>query len=216
MKSSRLVYSLAPLAAAVAACTPAEISVEVLPPRTSVTCSAPTVSEPASSRGLLDVRGTETLHGAYRADLRLSIKGADAHVDGIQVKYALDGADLGDYDGAVVGGDAVLLGEDEDIRQVVVENAELLPRDAAIDLLEDDDLSLSDVAYETLTITLTPVLRDGDESGATALDSTFALELCDGCLVTPPSLEECPAGPAQNFVCRPGQDQKLFACAGGA
>lgn len=218
MKSSFVFVSVSVMAVCVmtTACTPAAVSVEVLPPRTSVTCAAPSVSDAASSRGLLDVRATETLHGAYLADLRLAVKGADARVDGIQVAYELSGASLGDFDGDVVGGDAVLLGKDEDVRQAVVENAQLLARGAAIALRDDDDLDLDDVAFETLTIRLTPVLRDADTDGVAAQETTFALDLCDGCLVTPPSAAECPAGPAPNLVCRPGQDQRLFSCAGGA
>lgn len=219
MKTSRFLYSFALSAAALGtapACAPTAVTVEVLPPRTSVTCSAPSLADPASSRGLIDVRGSETLHGAFLADLRLSAKGADARVDGITVAYDIDGADLKDFDGDLVGGDAVLVGEDDDLRQVILENAQLLSRDAAIALRDDGDLDLSDVNFATVTVTLTPVLVEAEATAVEATSTTFALDVCDGCLVTPPTAEECPAGPSVNFVCRAGQDRPLFSCSGGA
>ena len=215
MKTSRVLFPVLALPA-LAACAPADVTVEVLPPRTSVTCGAPSLSDPASSRGLLDVRATDSLHGAFLADLRLGVKGADARIDGVSVKYEVKGANLEDFNGAIVGGDAVLVGEDDELRQVILENAELLSREAAIELLEDGDLDLSAQDYATVTITLTPVLADEDAGAVTPAASTFALDVCDGCLVTPPSLEECPAGPSVNLVCRPGQDRPLFYCGGAS
>jgi hypothetical protein len=42
--------------------------------------------------------------------------------------------------------------------------------------------------------------------------TTFALDLCRGCLVGEPDLEECPGGFARRATCRPGQDVDIYTC----
>lgn len=194
----------------ISGCTSPVVSVEVLPPRSGVTCGAPTVQDAANSRGLLDLNATEGQHGAYTADLRLSVQAVDARVDGVEVKYELKGASLGKFDGAVVGGDVVLDGEDDESRRAVLENVRILSRDAAIALEEDDDVDATETEFATLQVTLTPVVKD---DGVGADPSTFALDLCRGCLVTVPSLAQCPNGPTPTGACRPGQDVPMYRCA---
>jgi hypothetical protein len=195
-------------AVATAACTVPTVSVEVLPARTSITCAAPTVNDAASSRGLLDLDGANAAHGSYVADLRLSVQGVDARVDGVSVKYDVKGGSLGDFDGDVVGGDVVLDGDDDESRRAVLLNAQLLSREAAVSLRDDSDVKADETEFATLTITLTPVVKD---EGIAADESTFALDLCRGCLVAEPA---CPVGFAavQAPVCRAGQDQESFTC----
>lgn len=213
----RLPLLLAPLALSLAAgCARPQISVEVLPPRTSVTCAAPDVSAAAFGRGLFDVGASEEFHGSYIADLRVSVPGADVRVDGFEITYQIpddSAVDAAAYDGVSANGDLVLSGEDEDLRVGVVENVELVPRALAVKLAADGALGLTKISYQTLGVTLTPVV---DEDVAEALPSTFALDLCEDCLVEPPDACTDPGTFQPNpVVCRVGQDVPLFFCAAG-
>lgn len=198
-------------------CSPADVVVEVLPPRTSVTCSAPDKSAAALGRGLLDVLATVGTHGAYVADLRLTVKGQDARVDGMNVIYTLpDGASTTTTStaeavaGDVVIGDVRLLGEDDDIRTALIEHVELIPRDLAVALHDDTGLGIDQIQFATLGVAITPIVNGDAVVGAT---SSFAVNLCKGCLVQPPDV--C-SGEGQfaliPVTCRPGQDTPLFTC----
>jgi hypothetical protein len=207
------------LALVAAACSPVDVVVEVLPPRTSATCSAPDKSAAALGRGLLDVRGSEGVHGAYVADLRLTAKGQDALVDGVQVAFrAPEGASdavkslAEELSGEVTVGDVRLVGEDADIRLSLLENVELVPRALAVALNADDGLGLDAVEYATLEVDITPIVSGTDVIGAT---TSFAVNLCQGCLVEPP--ERCSdvgQFTAVPIACRRGQDTPLFSCVG--
>jgi hypothetical protein len=198
-------------------CSPVDVVVEVLPPRTSVSCSAPDKSAAALGRGLLDVLATVGTHGAYVADLRLTVKGQDARVDGVSVTYTLPGgasttstSTAEAVAGDVVVGDVRLLGEGEDVRTAIVEHVELIPRELAVALHDDDGLGLDQIEFKTLGVDITPIVNGDAVIGAT---SSFAVNLCKGCLVQPP--EVC-AGDGQfaliPVTCRPGQDTPLFTC----
>lgn len=200
-----------------ASCGPAaEVVVEVLPPRTSVTCGAPTKTDPALGRGLLDVFTTQAFHGGYVADLRLSVKGRDVHVSGLDIAYQAsdDGGDvkgaIDDATGAVAVGDVVLAGEDDELRVGILENVPLVGRDLAVALDEADVADKKEFA--TLDINLT-----ADVDGVLSADTTtFTLDVCDGCLVLPPDICSGDGQSAVNpFVCRPGQDVPSVTCASG-
>lgn len=201
-------------------CSGAAVVVEVLPPRTSITCAAPGKADAALGRGLLDVRASAEAHGSYVADLRLSTKGIDAHIDGVTVAYTLPDGVNGDVDdaaddaaGDLVVGDVLLAGEGDDARVAVVENVELVPRALSKALLADGDLGLSQIEFATLGITITPIIGGVVDETITGSSTTFALDLCEGCLVQPP--ESCNADGDNAFnpsVCRPGQDTPSFAC----
>lgn len=213
----RLTFSFLPVALVLTAgCARPQVSVEVLPPRMSVTCAAPDVSAAAFGRGLFDVGATEDFHGAYLADLRVSVPGADAHVDGFAISYGIpDGSsiDAADYDGTAPTGDLLLVGEKEDVRVGVVESVELVPRGLAVKLAADGGLGVDKINYKTLGVTLTPLV---DAEQAEALPTTFGLDLCEGCLVEPPDLCSDVGTYAPNpVVCRVGQDVPLFLCAAG-
>jgi hypothetical protein len=194
------------LVAALAACADPAVSIEVLPPRTSVTCAAPGASDNALGRGLLDARATERVHGGYVADLRLVSTGADARVDGVDVRLSRDGDELDRFDD-VATGDVFLVGEGDDIRRGVLENVSLVPRSTAVTLADDARVTALDFA--TLVVEITPRVIGSD---VRPVASTFALDVCNGCLVDPPDAEECPGGARQNSVCRVGQDVELFSC----
>lgn len=196
-----------PALAALAACAPPVVTAEVLPPRTSVTCAAPDASAAALGRGLLDAKATETVHGGYFADLRFVASGVDARVDGVDVRITRDGDEVSLLE-SVPTGDVRLVGEDDDVRKAVVENVELVPRAVAQKLAKED--AISALEFATLSVEIAPVLLSTD---VTAASSTFALDVCVGCLVAEPTEEECPAGFRQNAVCRVGQDIELYACA---
>jgi hypothetical protein len=193
-------------------CARPAVSVEVLPPRMSATCAAPS-SSAAFGQGLFDVTTTLGAHGSYLADLRLSVPGADVRVDGIKVSYdvpkdsTVDGAS---YDGEVLTGDAVLSGDKDDLRVGVVENVELVSRDMAVAFRDDSGAGIDKIEYATMGITITPVV---DEDVAEGVPTTFALDLCKGCLVTPPDIcSDAGEFNATPVVCRPGQDIPLFTC----
>lgn len=194
-------------------CARPAVSVEVLPPRTSVTCAAPAASASAFGQGLFDVATTLGAHGSYLADLRLSVPGADVRVDGINVAYDVpkgSDVDAADFDGDVLTGDAVLSGEKDDLRVGVVENVELVAREMAVAFQGDSALGIDKIEYATLGVTITPVV---DEDAFEPLPTTFALDLCKGCLVTPPDVcSDAGEFNAVPVVCRPGQDVPLFTC----
>jgi hypothetical protein len=157
------------------------------------------------------------IHGTYVADLRLSLKGADARIDGFTVEYDLPDDVSGDVTGAaekaageLVVGDTVLSGSDDDNRVAVVQNVQLIPRDLAVALQEDTGLGISQIEYVTVGVTITPVVSGEAVVGAA---STFPIDICRSCLVQP--LEVC-SGEGQfaalPVVCRPGQDTPLFTC----
>jgi len=194
-------------------CALPDVSVEILPPRTSATCGAPAANAAAYGQGLFDVATTLGAHGSYRADLRVSVPGADVRVDGFRVAFAVpEGSDVdaGDFDGEVLVGDVILAGEQDDRRVAVVENVKLVERDLAVVFREESGLGIDEFEFATLGVTITPVV---DEDVATPLPTTFALELCKGCLVTPPDICSDP-GQFQPtpVVCRPGQDVPLYTC----
>lgn len=186
---------------------PMVAAIEVLPPRTSATCSAPGPNAAAYGRGLLDVEATETLHGAYFADLRVSAF-QDVVVDSLQ----LDIDYLGKSDEGLTQtvGDVFLTGEDADLRTAVLENVELLPRDIAVEIRNDAD-DVNDIEFDTVTVTIKALSGERvltDESG-----STFAIDVCKGCLMAEPAEEDCANGIEETGACRPGQDVPVYGCA---
>lgn len=191
----------------VSACAPAVVTVEVLPPRTGVSCATPGPDDPALGRGLLDAHAVDENNGAYRADLRLTLAGANARVDGVDVRVSRDGDEI-ELIGNVPTGDVFLVGEGDDIRKGIVENVELLPRSIARDLRSD--AKITDLELATLTLEISPIVLDAE---ITPASSTFALDVCNGCLVDEPDAEACPFGAFQNSVCRVGQDAELWSCA---
>ncbi len=213
---TRLPLSMLTLALAAVGCARPQVAVEVLPPRTSVTCAAPDARAAAFGRGLFDVSATEDFHGSYLADLRVTAAGVDVRIDGFNVAYDLpDGAslDASGYEGASQNGDIVLTGDDDDVRVGVVENVELVPRALAAELAADGGLAIDKITYRTLGVTLTPLIATGD---ADAVSSTFALDLCEGCLVEPPdACTELGTYQPNPVVCRVAQDVPLFMCAAG-
>ena len=211
---SRLVSALAVAAVGGAVgCARPAVSVEVLPPRTSVTCAAPSADAAAYGQGLFDVTTTLGAHGSYLADLRVSVPGADVRVDGVRVAFSLPDAsdvDAADFDGDVLTGDVVLHGEKNDLRVGVIENVELVGRDLAVALQEDGGLGIDEIEYATLALTITPIVAGDDVD---AVPTTFGIELCKGCLVTPPDICSDPGEfTAIPVICRPGQDIPAFAC----
>src|SRR5688500_19527682 len=90
-----VLFLLAPTFLAVA-CSAPVVTVEVLPPRSGVSCSTPGVDDPALGRGLLDAHAVEDNNGAYRADLRLVVTGANARIDGVDVRGTRDGNEIED------------------------------------------------------------------------------------------------------------------------
>lgn len=214
------ITSLAAAAVLVVGCSPAPVLVEVLPPRTSVTCAAPDKTAAALGRGLLDVTASLGAHGAYTADLRLSVKGKDATVDGVTIDYTLpDGTSstvtstADDVAGDIVVGDTVLFGEDEKVRTALIENVQLIPRELSVALQEDEGLELSKIDFATIGVSITPIVSGTDVVGAA---STFAIDVCKGCLVLPPDVCADEGEFALiGVACRPGQDTPLFTCVGG-
>lgn len=204
------------LLSAAAGCARPQVAVEVLPPRTSVTCAAPDAGASAFGRGLFDVLATEEFHGSYLADLRVTVAGVDVRVDGFTIAYDLpDGTsvDAAGYEGASQNGDIVLSGDDDEVRVGVVENVELVPRALAAELAADGGFAIDKITYRTLGVTLTPLI---DVEQVDAAASTFALDLCEGCLVDPPdACTEVGTYQPNPVVCRVGQDVPLYLCATG-
>lgn len=206
----------APLMAACSA--PASVVVEVLPPRTSTTCAAPAKTDPALGRGLLDVLTTVGGHGGYVGDLRLTRKGEDARVTGLDIAYSFSSEDggiedaIGDASGAVTVGDVFLVGADDDTRTGILENVPLVPRDLAV-AIEEANVGLSKIEFQQLNLEI-----KAEVDGVVADDvSTFTLEVCEGCLTLPPdACSEAGQNALNPFVCRAGQDVPLFLCTAAA
>lgn len=199
--------------AALSACAdPAAVVVEVLPPRTSVTCAAAGAADPALGRGLLDVAAVDDGHGGYVGDVRVSVKGRDVRVTGMALSYTYDGEDVGDAvddaAGAVALGDVVLSGDDDELRVAVLENVPLVPRDLAV-AIKDGDAGVTQTEFARIDIELAPEI-DGEVQADT---SGFSVDVCLGCLVEPPP--GCDGTGENAFVatvCRPGQDVASFKC----
>jgi hypothetical protein len=196
-------------------CGPSVLAIEVLPARTSATCSAPAPNAAALGRGLLDVAATERFHGSYIGDIRLTSR-SDVVVDSLAVSFTLpEGALSATTDAAedasttVAIGDAFLVGDEDEVRTAVIENVELLPRVLAVALRTDSELGLSDIEYATVVVNIQAV---SNETTLGTDPSTFAIDVCDGCLVVAPAAEDCPGGISENVVCRKGQDKPLFTC----
>jgi hypothetical protein len=200
-------------AGALSACAdPAAVVVEVLPPRTSVTCAAASATDPALGRGLLDVAAVDDGPGGYVGDVRVSAKGRDVRVTGMTLSYAYDGDALGDAlddaAGAVALGDVVLSGEDDELRVAVLENVPLVPRALAV-AIHDGDADVTQTEFARIDIELAPEI-DGEVQADT---SSFSVDVCVGCLVEPPP--GCDGTGENTFVatvCRPGQDVASFKC----
>ena len=206
-------------------CGPTILAIEVLPPRTDSVCSSPTLNDGASGRGLLDLNATDEDHGAYVADLRFSSSN-DVLIDGLSVSFKLpkdasgsseDEAD--DVSGEQPVGDVLLVGEEDELRESIVENVVILPRSLAKKLRDDDKLDIDATEYETIVVEL--LATSGGNAIATGLVSaepaTFAIDVCEGCLVTPPAEEDCgESGIEDTEPCRPGQDVESYRCASPA
>lgn len=205
----------APLALASFACgAPAPVVVEVLPPRTSVTCAAPAKTDPALGRGLLDVLASLGTHSGYVSDLRLSLKGANARVTGVELGFEFSGdnndvdAAIDDVKGLVPVGDAVLDGSDDDLRVAVLENVPLVPRELAV-AIQGANVGLSKIDFESINVSIKPEVDGVVQDDA----STFTVDVCAGCLTQP--ADACSADGENQFnpiVCRPGQDIPSFTC----
>jgi hypothetical protein len=194
-------------------CARPVVSVEVLPPRTSATCSAPAANSAAWGQGLFDVTTTLGAHGSYLADLRVSATGVDVRVDGFRVAYSIPSGSTvtaASHDRDLVVGDVLLDGEKDDLRVGIVENVELVSRDMAVEFQGDDGLEADKIDFASLGLTITPIVLAGDVDAA---PTTFGIELCRGCLTTPPDV--CAGAGQYNatpVVCRPGQDVPAFVC----
>jgi len=204
------------LAVALSACFPEILAIEVLPPRLGGDCGSPLLNEPSAGRGLLDLNATQDFNGAYVADLRISAR-SDMVVDAVALRFELpNGADgeteseAEKVDGEQPLGDLLLTGEDEDVRNAIIENVTLIPRRLAKALRDDDDLDITRADYATITIEI-QATSDGQTIGTST--STFAVDVCEGCLVTPPTDDQCENGVDMQRVCRPGQDEPLYGCA---
>lgn len=198
-------------------CSPELLGIEVLPARQAPTCLAPTANSAAAGRGLLDVLATEDYAGSYVADVRFTGTGGRQRIDSLKLSFTLpDGVTsavknaAADAEGVFPLGDVLLTPpEPDDVVVALVENVLLLPRSLAKALAADGELRIDEIQYETVTVTLEPVV-DGEPIGVT---SSFPIDICRGCLVSKPSAEECPNGVASTGACRPGQDQELWTCA---
>jgi hypothetical protein len=203
------------LSAASTGCAPDVISIEVLPPRTSSTCAAPSKSAAATSRGILDVKGTEDFHGAYVGDLRFSSE-TSGRIIGLTTRFTLpddassDSAQAAsDAEEVQTLGDLLLSGEDDEIRTAIWEHAVLLPRNLAVALAADDGLGINDKTFATVLVSMEPLL---DGFYLTPSTSSYAIDICSGCLVNRPEEESCIGDLQDKLVCRPGQDVPLYEC----
>ena len=107
-------------------------------------------------------------------------------------------------------GNLVLDGDDDDLRIAVIENVKLIPRELSEALYDDNELDIDDITFETIIIGM-QAMSDGETLSDTV--STFAIDLCVGCLVTKPASSTCEHGVEQREICRPGQEDVLFGCA---
>lgn len=210
-------YVLLPLALLLSGCGPELLGIEVLPPRQSPTCMAPTANAAAAGRGLLDVLAVEDYAGSYVADLRFTGTGGRQRIDSLSLSFSLpDGAKGATKDAAKDASGVEPLGDvllappnPDDVVVALVENVLLLPRSLTEALGDDGELEMDETRYQTVTVTLEPVV-DGEPIGVSA---SFPIDLCRGCLVTEPSDEQCPNGVRETGACRPGQDHEVFTCA---
>jgi len=201
---------------ALSGCFPEILAIEVLPPRLGGDCGSPLLNEPSAGRGLLDLDATVDFHGAFVADLRISAR-TDLVVDGVALRFDLPNGASGEsesesekVDGEQPLGDLLLTGEDDDVRSAIVENVVLLPRRLAKALRDDDDLDITRTEYATVTIEVFAT-KDGRTIGE--IPSTFAVDVCEGCLVEMPGEDVCEDGVQMNSVCRVGQDEVVYGCA---
>lgn len=198
-------------------CGPELLGIEVLPPRQSPTCMAPTANSAAAGRGLLDVLATEDFAGAYVGDLRFTATGGRLRIDSLSLDFALpDGAPGSVKDAASSAkgtqplGDVLLTPPSaDDVVVALVEDVVLLPRALAEALADDDELDIDATRYATVTVTLEPIV-EGEPLGVT---SSFPIDVCKGCLVGEPSVEDCPNGATPAGACRAGQDDEYWRCA---
>jgi len=211
------VFGMFALIGALFGCEGSVLSVEVLPPRTSASCSAPSAAAGSFARGVFDIQVYEEESSAYLADLRFTSR-SNLVVDGLELYFSdeTDGdlAGLPNPNGtlSLPISDAPLLGEDEDIRQAMVENVALLPRQVLETISTGaigDNLN-DETDRATVVVHMVPT---SDNKGAGA-EGVFTLDLCRGCLVEPPAEEECtePDVVLSNSVCRKGQDVPSFKC----
>lgn len=208
---------LLPLALLISGCGPELLGIEVLPPRQSPTCMAPTANSAATGRGLLDVLAVEDYAGSYVADLRFTGTGGRQRIDSLALSFALpDGATSATKEAAADAKGTEPLGDvlitppsPDDVVVALVEDVLLLPRALAEALNDDTELEMDAIRYQTVTVTLEPVV-DGEPIGVSA---SFPIDVCRGCLVTEPTAEECPDGVAATGACRPGQDDNVWTCA---
>jgi hypothetical protein len=194
--SARVLFGAAALLST--ACAPPQLFVEVLPPRSSITCAAPSLTDPASARGVLDLTALDSDRGMYLGDLRFSATAADAEVTGVRVEGAGDAVDI--------NGRLALLGEGEDIRRGVLENVTLVNRAAAQDVRDATDRSRA--IEDSIELTITPLVNES-RTTATPVPVTFSVDLCEGCLLE--AQDPCAITQAQPS-CRPGQDLPSIIC----
>jgi len=186
---------------------PEVTAIEVLPPRTNALCSAPGAASGALGRGLYDINALSEYHGAYVGDLRISSYG-DVVVDALSIALQLPGDDEPGEFSQIAVGDVFLQGSGDTARSAVIENVELLSR-AQSETIKDKDYDISGIEYASAVIHIQAV-RDG---GLLLSDTaTFTLDICEGCLLTPPDEDDCDEGVADALVCRPGQDVEHFQC----
>ena len=197
-----------------AACEKPELTVDVLPPRTSISCAAPGANEPALSSGVFDL-GVVDRGVGYRADLRFTLPAADARVEGIRIDFSSTDQELhevvSDKGDEISTGGVSLVGDGDDIRTAILENVSLLTAAVADDILDDDvGADITQRQRLPLGIDIKPLLR---EDGISVSSAHFSLELCHGCLVDAPSDDVCPYGSVFNTsLCRPGQDLASYSC----
>lgn len=211
---------LATMAVSAAACTPPITAIEVLPPRAAPECAPADAAAAPMARGILDVQALDVHHGSYRADVRVTARdGAVDVLDSFHLEYALpNGLDQATVDeaearsGRRAMGDARLVSMGDGTSQVIIQNVELLPRDLVRAFRADSKLELAANSFFTATVKMRVV------SGTNALESesSFPIEICDGCLLSEEALQaRCSSdqvSPAAS--CRPGQDTPSFVCRG--
>jgi hypothetical protein len=200
----------------VAGCSSQEVTVEILPPRTSSTCSAPAISSGALASGLWDVKASQLGIGEYVSDLRFQLNGADAVVEGIALEITTEEDVSDDIQRALKTaagewrvGNAVLAGEDDEQRVAILENVTFMNRNVAEAFVEDADLNLENGNTLALKVMITPLVSDNQK----AVSTSFILNICKGCLVDAPTEEVCPLGVQLQDVCRIGQDVPSYRCA---
>lgn len=217
MKSARFRPVVGALAIALlAACEPQLLSIEVLPPRTAPSCVTPSAKGPSAARGLLDLNSTLDFHGAYFADLKLTALGGAMRINGLKLSFDIPGNAAGEtLDAADDAGDEQLMGEifveaeADESASAILENVVLLPRDLATRLRDDANLTVSKIDFETIYIEIQALT---DDSTIKDVKGSFALDVCEDCLVEEPDEETCANGFETTGACRAGQDAVLYMC----